>query len=170
MLADCDPNGNLDPADAAGRITTRTTGIVVTHMWGVPADMPALRALADAHGLALLEDASHAHGAGIGERKAGTFGDGAALSMNGPKPLSAGEGGFVPTSDDETYYCVLLHGQYNKRCRSEIPKDHPLFQNPRELFPASQGAFAYQPGDWRRGRPGRRAPEAAPAGGSPAGR
>ena len=52
-------------------------------MWGVPADMPALRALADAHGLVLLEDASHAHGARIGERKAGTFGDGAAFSMNG---------------------------------------------------------------------------------------
>ena len=128
VLADCDPNGNLDPADAARRITARTTCIVVTHMWGVPADMPALRALADAHGLALLEDASHAHGARIGERKAGTFGDGAAFSMNGPKPLSAGEGGFVLTGDDETYYRVLLHGQYNKRCRSEIPKDHPLYR------------------------------------------
>jgi perosamine synthetase len=40
--------------------------------------------------------------------------------MNGPKPLSAGEGGFVLT-DDEVYYWALLHGQYNKRCRNELP-------------------------------------------------
>ncbi|MFF4403407.1 DegT/DnrJ/EryC1/StrS family aminotransferase [Streptomyces sp. NPDC001262] len=44
----------------------------------------------------------------------------------GPKPLSAGEGGFVATDDTELYYRVLLHGQYNKRCRREIPNTHPL--------------------------------------------
>ncbi|GAB2710494.1 hypothetical protein GCM10027089_37690 [Nocardia thraciensis] len=48
--------------------------------------------------------------------------------MNGPKPLSAGEGGFVLTNDDEVYYRVLLHGQYNKRCRNEIPREHPLYR------------------------------------------
>ncbi len=126
VLADCDKNGNLDPLDVASKITARTFGIVATHMWGVPADMPALWALADAHELVLLEDCSHAHGARIRDRKAGTFGLGAAFSMNGPKPLSAGEGGFILTDDDETYYRVLLHGQYNKRCKSEIPEDHPL--------------------------------------------
>ena len=128
ILADCDEHGNLDPADAARRITGRTFGIAVTHMWGIPADMPALRALTDEHDLVLLEDASHAHGASIWGKKAGTFGRAAAFSMNGPKPLSAGEGGFVVTDDDEVYYRTLLHGQYNKRCRNEMPPEHGLYR------------------------------------------
>ena len=52
----------------------------------------------------------------------------AAFSMNGPKPLSAGEGGFVLTDDDEVYYRVLLHSQYNKRCRNELPSGYPLYR------------------------------------------
>ena len=47
--------------------------------------------------------------------------------MNGPDPLSAGEGGFILTNDDEVCYRTLLHGQYNKRCRDEIPADHRLY-------------------------------------------
>ena len=127
VLADCDETGNLDPREVAQRITGRSKAIVVTHMWGLPADMVALKAIADEHGLALLEDASHAHGAEIAGQRVGTFGRAAAFSMNGPKPLSAGEGGFLVTNDDEVYYGVLLHGQYNKRCRNEIPRDHHLY-------------------------------------------
>lgn len=126
VLADCDENGNLDPADAARKITAQTRVIVVTHMWGIPADMTAIRELATSRGLLLLEDGSHAHGASIGGQKAGTAGGGSAFSMNGPKPLSAGEGGFLLTHDDETYYRALLHGHYNKRCRSEIPAGHEM--------------------------------------------
>lgn len=128
VLAECDEHGNLDPADAARRITPRTFAIAVTHLWGMPADMGALKALADERELLLLEDGSHAHGASIHGKKVGTFGHGAAFSMNGPKPLSAGEGGFVLTDDADTYCRVLLHGQYNKRCRNEIPMDHRLYR------------------------------------------
>lgn len=127
VLADCDEYGNLDPADVSRRITHRTFAIAVTHLWGMPADVTALRVLADEHEILLLEDGSHAHGASVHGKKVGTFGHAAAFSMNGPKPLSAGEGGFVLTDDDDTYYRVLLHGQYNKRCRNEIPKDHRLY-------------------------------------------
>lgn len=112
----------------ARKITHRTFAVAVTHLWGMPADMTALKALTGEHDILLLEDGSHAHGASIHGRKIGTFGHGAAFSMNGPKPLSAGEGGFVLTDDDDTYYRVLLHGQYNKRCRSEIPNDHRLYR------------------------------------------
>ncbi|SNR74255.1 dTDP-4-amino-4,6-dideoxygalactose transaminase [Haloechinothrix alba] len=128
VLADCDETGNLDPKDVTQRITSQTTAVVVTHMWGSPADMTRLKAVADEHGVILLEDASHAHGAVIDGNHVGTFGHAAAFSMNGPKPLSAGEGGFVLTDDDEIYFRVLLHGQYNKRCRSELPDDHPLYR------------------------------------------
>lgn len=127
VLADCDENGNLDPTDVARRITPAVKAVVVTHMWGRPAAMPELKSVADEHGLLLLEDASHAHGASIHGRRVGTFGHAAAFSMNGPKPLSAGEGGFVLTDDDEVYHRVLLHGHYNKRCRSELPHDHQLY-------------------------------------------
>ncbi len=126
VLADSDETGNVSVADVASHITPRTTAIVVTHLWGIPAEATRLRALADHHGLALLEDGSHAHGASSDGRKVGTFGRAAAFSMNGPKPLSSGEGGFVLTDDDEVFYRLLLHGHYNKRCRSEIPSNHPL--------------------------------------------
>ncbi|MGY1948763.1 DegT/DnrJ/EryC1/StrS family aminotransferase [Nocardia asiatica] len=126
VLADCDASGNLDPVDLPRRITKQTKAIVVTHMWGIPAQIRRLKTVADAHGLLLLEDASHAHGASIGEQKLGTFGQAAAFSMNGPKPLSAGEGGFILTDNEEVYHRVLLHGQYNKRCRNEIPAGSDL--------------------------------------------
>ncbi|MBF6371413.1 DegT/DnrJ/EryC1/StrS family aminotransferase, partial [Nocardia puris] len=91
----------------------KTKAVVVTHMWGMPAQMRSLAGLAEIYGLLLLEDGSHAHGATIAGRKIGTFGRAAAFSMNGPKPLSAGEGGFVLTDDENLYYRLLLHGQYN---------------------------------------------------------
>jgi perosamine synthetase len=128
VLADSDEFGNVSVDDVASRITSKTTAIMVTHLWGIPADMGGLGALADKQGLALLEDGSHAHGAMVGGQRVGTFGHASAFSMNGPKPLSAGEGGFVLTDDPEVYYRVLLHGHYNKRCLNEVPGAHPLHQ------------------------------------------
>lgn len=124
----CDiaPDGNIDPARVEEMITPQTRALMVTHMWGRPAGMADLAAIAKAHGLALLEDGSHAHGASIHGRKVGTFGLGSAFSLNGPKPLSGGEGGFVLTDDDDTYYRVLTFAHYNKRCKAEIPEGHPL--------------------------------------------
>ena len=128
VLADCDESGNIDPADVKQRITAKTVAVMVTHMWGLPADMDSLCAITAEHDLLLLEDASHAAGAAIAKRKTGTFGNAAAFSLNGPKPLSAGEGGFVLTDDDEVFYRVLMHGHYNKRCRNEIPPSHHLYR------------------------------------------
>ncbi|OIJ98993.1 cell wall biogenesis protein [Streptomyces sp. MUSC 14] len=126
VLADVDDRGQLDLDAAARHITARTKAVVAVHLWGLPEDMDALVSFANDHGVMLLEDGSHAHGATWNGQRTGTFGTAAAFSLNGPKPLSAGEGGFVATDDAELYYRVLLHGQYNKRCRREIPADHPL--------------------------------------------
>ncbi|MEU9247434.1 aminotransferase class I/II-fold pyridoxal phosphate-dependent enzyme [Streptomyces sp. NPDC048385] len=126
VLADVDSRGQLDLDDAARRITARTKAVVAVHLWGLPENMDALTAFCAGHDLMLLEDGSHAHGATWRGQPVGSFGRAAAFSMNGPKPLSAGEGGFVATDDTELYYLVLLHGQYNKRCRREIPTGHPL--------------------------------------------
>jgi dTDP-4-amino-4,6-dideoxygalactose transaminase len=128
VLADSDETGNVSVDDVASRISRRTAAIMVTHLWGVPADLKRLGALASQHGLVLLEDGSHAHGATIRSQMIGSVGHTAAFSMNGPKPLSAGEGGFVLTNNDEVFYRLLLHGHYNKRCRTEIPSSHPLHQ------------------------------------------
>ncbi|MCS0635055.1 aminotransferase class I/II-fold pyridoxal phosphate-dependent enzyme [Streptomyces sp. LP05-1] len=126
VLCETSPDGNIDPACAEELITPRTRALMATHLWGRPADTHALAAVAGAHGVSLLEDGSHAHGASVHGRKIGTFGLASAFSLNGPKPLSGGEGGFVLTDDDDTYYRVLTFAHYNKRCRSEIPKSHPL--------------------------------------------
>ncbi|MDT0448229.1 DegT/DnrJ/EryC1/StrS family aminotransferase [Streptomyces hesseae] len=126
VLADVDDRGQLDLADVARRITARTKAVVAVHLWGLPEDLDALTSFVDGHELMLLEDGSHSHGATWNHRMTGTFGAASAFSLNGPKPLSAGEGGFVATDDTELYYRVLLHGQYNKRCRREIPASHLL--------------------------------------------
>lgn len=126
VLADCGPDGNIDPIDVERRLTPRTKAIVVTHMWGIPCQMDQLMALAELHGLILLEDASHSHGATFRGRLTGTFGRAAAFSLQAQKTLTGGEAGILLTDDDEIYYRALLLGHYNKRCKSEIPAGHPL--------------------------------------------
>ncbi|WP_327070845.1 DegT/DnrJ/EryC1/StrS family aminotransferase [Kitasatospora sp. NBC_01250] len=126
VLCETGPDGNIDPTRIEELITPRTRALMVTHLWGRPAAMIALRSIAKAHNLALLEDGSHAHGASQGGKKVGTFGLAGAFSLNGPKPLSGGEGGFVLTDDDDTYYQLVTFAHYNKRAKSEIPDGHPL--------------------------------------------
>jgi perosamine synthetase len=110
VLADSGETRNVAVDDVERKISPRTAAIMVTHLWGIPADVESLRDLANWRDLTLLEDDSHAHGAEVNGQKVGTFGRAASFSTNGPKPLSAGEGGFVLTDDDELYYRTLLHG------------------------------------------------------------
>ena len=91
---------NLDPAGVAAAITPRTRAIVPVHFAGQPADMDALRAVASARGLFVLEDAAHAHGASYRGRPAGSLGDAASFSFQSSKNLTAGEGGIITTGDD----------------------------------------------------------------------
>ncbi|WBB57747.1 aminotransferase class V-fold PLP-dependent enzyme [Streptomyces sp. WMMC500] len=126
VLVDVNADGQLGLATAASLVSPRTKALVAVHLWGLPENADALAAFAGEHGVMLLEDGSHAHGASWNGRLVGTYGRAAAFSLNGPKPLAAGEGGFVATDDTELYYRLLLHGQYNKRCRTEIPAGHRL--------------------------------------------
>jgi perosamine synthetase len=91
---------NLDIARVEAAITERTRGIVPVHTYGLPADMDALRAIADRRGLFLLEDAAQAHGATVRGRPAGSLGDAAAFSFYANKIISTGEGGMVTTNDE----------------------------------------------------------------------
>ena len=100
VLADVDPaTWTLDPAAAAGAITGRTSAIVPVHLYGLCADVPALRAL----GPLVVEDAAQAHGAEWDGRRPGALGYAAAFSFYPTKNLGAlGDGGAVVTDDAAT--------------------------------------------------------------------
>jgi dTDP-4-amino-4,6-dideoxygalactose transaminase len=103
ILAEVDRTLNLDPVDVEGRITPRTKAIMAVHMLGNPARLDELRALADAHGLLLIEDCAQAFGASYKGRRVGSIGDAGTYSFNIFKTITAGDGGMVVT-DDETAY------------------------------------------------------------------
>ncbi|UVO30158.1 DegT/DnrJ/EryC1/StrS aminotransferase family protein [Bradyrhizobium arachidis] len=127
VFCDVDQNGNLDPDDLALLVSPRTRAVVVTHMWGVPCEMDRIGEICARNGIALIEDCSHAHGARFKGRLVGTFGVASAWSLQAQKLVTGGEGGIITTSDQEIYVRAQLQGQYNKRCREEIDKDHPLY-------------------------------------------
>lgn len=121
VFADIDPDTlTVDPASVASRITERTRALVVTHIWGHPADMPALMRIAEDHGLAIVEDCSHAHGATLDGRRVGTFGVAACFSLEGHKPMVAGEGGVLLTRSRTLYERSLLLGHFGRRVKDEV--------------------------------------------------
>jgi perosamine synthetase len=89
----------IDPDAVAAAITPRTVAVIAVHLYGHPADMDPLRALADQHGLALVEDAAEAPFAEYKGRRAGSLGDVATFSFYGNKVVTSGEGGAVTTND-----------------------------------------------------------------------
>ncbi len=113
VFADVDPvTGLLDPAAAADAITPRTEAILVTHVYGQPADMTALRALADRRGLALIEDGSQAHGARHRGVRVGAFGDAAGFSCMGGKLLATTEAGYLVTNREDVYWKAIISCQH----------------------------------------------------------
>lgn len=102
VFADSDPlTMTLDPADAASRITPRTKAILPVHLYGHPADMEQIGALAARHGIAVVEDAAEAHGALSNGRKVGALGECGIFSFFGNKIITTGEGGAVVTNDSQ---------------------------------------------------------------------
>lgn len=98
-----DATYTLDPAKLERAITPKTKVIIPVHLYGHPADMTAIAAIADRHGLPVLEDAAQAHGAEWRGRRAGTLGHAACFSFYPGKNLGAyGDAGAV-VSDDETF-------------------------------------------------------------------
>jgi dTDP-4-amino-4,6-dideoxygalactose transaminase len=101
VLAEVDESLTLDPEDVERRITPRTRAIVPVHMRGAPADMAALTAIAERHGLVLIEDVCQAAGATFRGRRLGTFGDAGAFSLQFNKIITTGEGGVMITDRDD---------------------------------------------------------------------
>jgi len=91
---------NIDPARIEEAITSRTKAIIAVHLYGQPADMDAINAIAKRHGMKVIEDAAQAHGARYKNRRVGTLGDAAGFSFYPGKNLGAlGDGGAVTTND-----------------------------------------------------------------------
>jgi perosamine synthetase len=100
VFADCEPRTlNIDPDRLEPLITPRTRAIVAVHLYGHPADMDPLLALARAHGLTVVEDAAEAHGALYKGRPVGSLGTCGTFSFYGNKIITTGEGGMVVTDD-----------------------------------------------------------------------
>ena len=104
----------MDAADVETRITEKTAAIVPVHLWGSVCDMDAIMEVGRKHGIPVIEDCSHAHGAEYGGRKVGAIGDAACFSLQGSKALSAGEGGALITNDEECFNRACLIGQANR--------------------------------------------------------
>ena len=90
---------NLDPARLEEAITPRTKAIVPVHFAGLAADMDAIGRIAARHGIAVIEDAAHAHGGYWNGRPLGSIGAAATFSFQASKNMTAGEGGLITTND-----------------------------------------------------------------------
>ena len=124
VFVDVDESFTVDVRDAAAKVTPRTVGFVPVHLYGHPADLPAIQALCAERGMWLLEDCAQAHGAEWQGRKVGGFGRAAAFSFYPSKNLSVmGDGGLLVTNDDAVAArCRQLrdHGRLNKDVHAEV--------------------------------------------------
>jgi dTDP-4-amino-4,6-dideoxygalactose transaminase len=128
-FADIDPGTrNLDVQQVADAITPRTRAIVPVHFAGLPVDLAALRALAQRHGLRVIEDAAHAIGAEFDGERIGRGGDTQVFSFHPNKNMTTGEGGALATTDAalaERVRLLRFHG-IDPRGAGAAPYDVPV--------------------------------------------
>jgi perosamine synthetase len=104
VLVDVDPETlTLDPRTIEAALTERTRAIVPVHLYGQPCDMRGIAELAEARGLAVVEDVAEAFGARAHGRLVGTFGDAACFSFFGNKTITTGEGGMILFRDERVF-------------------------------------------------------------------
>jgi dTDP-4-amino-4,6-dideoxygalactose transaminase len=109
---------NLDPNRVEKAITRRTRAIMPVHLYGQPADMDSLSAIAKKHGLKLIADAAQAHGARYRGQSVGSLGDAAAFSFYPSKNLGCfGDGGAITTDDSELANRIRVLRNYGSRSR-----------------------------------------------------
>ncbi|MFV0462258.1 MAG: DegT/DnrJ/EryC1/StrS family aminotransferase [Nostocoides sp.] len=99
----------LSPASIEERITDRTVGIMPVHLYGHPAKMDKIMAIADRHGIQVFEDAAQAHGASLNGTQVGAYGTFGMFSLYPTKNMTSGEGGMVSCATDEVARLVRLY-------------------------------------------------------------
>jgi dTDP-4-amino-4,6-dideoxygalactose transaminase len=128
---------NLDPARIEAAITPRTRAIMPVHLYGQPADMDPIMAIARRHKLKVIEDAAQAHGARYRGRRVGALGDAAGFSFYPGKNLGAlGDGGAIVTNDAELAQRVRVLRNYGSSV-----KYHNEFKGHNSRLDELQAAF-----------------------------
>jgi dTDP-4-amino-4,6-dideoxygalactose transaminase len=131
-FVDVDPlTYNLDPAQIEAAITPDTKAIIPVHLYGQCCDMDAILAIANRHGIPVVEDACHTVGGSYKGRKAGSMGAIGCFSFHEQKNMSTlGEGGMVTTNDAELFerialyrsHCTRVYGKSTKYCSLDEEK------------------------------------------------
>ena len=124
-----DDNLTLNVEEAEQLLTTRTRAIIVHQPWGCPADVTALKRLANRHGVALISDSSHAHGVLWKDRPLGHYYDFVCTSFGKGKLISGGELGVVTTNDDRYRDRMLLYGHVNRVPQAFITAEYRHMHN-----------------------------------------
>ncbi|MBN6051808.1 DegT/DnrJ/EryC1/StrS family aminotransferase [Nonomuraea sp. RK-328] len=107
VIADVDPADlHLSPDAVRAALTGRTAAVMPVHLAGSPADMDPLNALAERHGLAVVEDAAQAHGAEYRGRPVGGLGHAGVYSFQSSKAMTAGEGGMIVCRDEAAHEAI----------------------------------------------------------------
>ena len=118
IFVDADPRTfQIDPADAARKLTAKTTALAATHLYGCPVDIGAIQALATKHNLKVIYDAAQSHLATYNGKGLGAYGDAVTYSFYATKNLATGEGGMVTCNDDALARTIKLlrsHGETDK--------------------------------------------------------
>ena len=121
VLVDSEPfEPSIGLAAIQNAITPRTRAVVVTHLFGNPADIVAIRDLCSSRRVALIEDCSHAHASFHGSQHVGTFGDAAIYSIGSSKMISGGHGGLLVTRDPTIRDLAVLIGHFKPRTRTDL--------------------------------------------------
>jgi dTDP-4-amino-4,6-dideoxygalactose transaminase len=137
VFADVDiDSGNISPATIAPVLNDRTRAIIPVHLAGWPCDMPGIMAMAEPHGIKVIEDCAQAHGARIGGRSVGTFGHAGAWSFCQDKIITTGgEGGMVTTNDRELWSKMWSYKDHGKSWEATYERTHePGFRWLHESF------------------------------------
>jgi dTDP-4-amino-4,6-dideoxygalactose transaminase len=125
VLCEVGDNYRVDLADFEARLEDDIAAVIISHMRGHTSDMDAIMALADARGIAVIEDAAHSLGTTWGGRNIGTIGRVGCFSFQSYKMINAGEGGILVTDDaDLVARAIIMSGAYEHNW-----KKHPVLQS-----------------------------------------
>lgn len=127
VFADVDANSqNITAETIAAVLTPRTKAIICVHLGGMPCDMDPIMALAEAHGLKVIEDCAQAHGARYRGRSVGSIGDIGAWSFCQDKIMTTGgEGGMVTTNDPGLWASIWSYKDHGKSWEAVYEQSHP---------------------------------------------
>ena len=139
VLCDVKPGAfHIDPEEIRRKVTANTRAVIVTHLWGIPADLDPILKLCAKLKLPVVEDVSHAHGSKYKGRYCGTIGDIGAFSLQGSKAIVAGEGGFMLTNSERWYQRAAVPGHHGWRLNQTMTLDEV------KPFAAGGGVWTYR--------------------------